>query len=76
MANRRNSPTKVPAAGLGERRPENRDRETADDSGAQPANRVPQPDHSEREGGGDQDIDTAGLVPGNMATDNGEPDVK
>jgi hypothetical protein len=27
------------------------------------------PDHSEREWGGDQDIDTAGQVPGNMATD-------
>ena len=28
------------------------------------------PDHSEREWGGDQDIDTAGMVPGNMATDD------
>jgi hypothetical protein len=28
------------------------------------------PDHSEREGGGDQDIDTAGLVPGNKATEH------
>ena len=27
------------------------------------------PDHSERESGGDQDIDTAGQVPGEMATD-------
>ena len=27
------------------------------------------PDHSEREWGGDQDIDTAGQVPGEMATD-------
>lgn len=26
-------------------------------------------DHSEREWGGDQDIDTAGQVPGEMATD-------
>ena len=31
------------------------------------------PDHSEREWGGDQDIDTAGMVPGNKATDNKEP---
>ena len=31
------------------------------------------PDHSEREWGGDQDIDTAGMVPGNKATDNNEP---
>ena len=28
----------------------------------------PRRDHSEREGGGDQDIDTAGQVPGNKAT--------
>ena len=28
------------------------------------------PDHSEREWGGDQDIDTAGQVPGEMATDD------
>jgi hypothetical protein len=27
------------------------------------------PDHSEREWGGDQDIDTAGQVPGEMVTD-------
>lgn len=26
-------------------------------------------DHSEREGGGDQDIDTAGQVPGEMVTE-------
>jgi hypothetical protein len=26
-------------------------------------------DHSEPSGGGDQDIDTAGLIPGNRATD-------
>lgn len=32
-----------------------------------------QADHSEREGGGDQDIDTAGMVPGNKATDDDEP---
>jgi hypothetical protein len=30
----------------------------------------PRRDHSEREGGGDQDIDTAGQVPGDKATDN------
>jgi hypothetical protein len=30
-------------------------------------------DHSEAEWGGDQDIDTAGLVPGNKATDEDEP---
>ena len=30
-------------------------------------------DHSERESGGDQDIDTAGMVPGNKATDDEEP---
>jgi hypothetical protein len=30
-------------------------------------------DHSEREGGGDQDIDTAGQIPGNKATDSKEP---
>jgi hypothetical protein len=29
----------------------------------------PQPDHSEREWGGDQDIDTAGQIPGEMVTD-------
>ena len=33
----------------------------------------PQRDHSEREWGGDQDIDTAGMVPGNKATDDDEP---
>ena len=27
------------------------------------------PDHSEREMAGDQDIDTAGMIPGNKATD-------
>ncbi len=32
-----------------------------------------QPDHSEREWGGDQDIDTAGMIPGNKATDDHEP---
>ena len=30
-------------------------------------------DHSEREWGGDQDIDTAGMIPGNKATDEDEP---
>jgi len=29
--------------------------------------------HSEREWGDDQDIDTAGMVPGNKATDDDEP---
>ena len=33
----------------------------------------PRRDHSEREGGGDQDIDTAGQVPGNKATDDKDP---
>lgn len=41
--------------------------DTADDHGDRPMK--PQKDHSERSGGGDQDIDTAGLVPGNKATD-------
>jgi hypothetical protein len=31
------------------------------------------PAHSEREWGGDQDIDTAGQVPDNKATDDKEP---
>jgi hypothetical protein len=31
------------------------------------------PDHSERAWGGDQDIDTAGMVPGNKATEDDEP---
>ena len=30
----------------------------------------PRRDHSEREAGGDQDIDTAGQIPGNKATDD------
>lgn len=30
-------------------------------------------DHSERAWGGDQDIDTAGMIPGNKATDRDEP---
>jgi len=34
---------------------------------------APQPDHSERAGGDDQDIDTAGMVPGDKATDNKTP---
>ena len=33
----------------------------------------PRRDHSEREGGGDQDIDTAGQVPGNKAADSKSP---
>jgi hypothetical protein len=41
---------------------------TADDHSDRPRR-----DHSEREGGSDQDIDTAGQVPGNKATDNKEP---
>jgi hypothetical protein len=32
-----------------------------------------QADHSEREWGGDQDIDTAGMIPGNKASDDDEP---
>jgi hypothetical protein len=36
-------------------------------------NRTPAPDHSEREWGGDQDIDTAGMIPGNKATEDDEP---
>ena len=32
-----------------------------------------QADHSEREWGGDQDIDTAGMIPGNKATEDDEP---
>ena len=31
-----------------------------------------QSDHSEREWGGDQDIDTAGMIPGNKATDDSD----
>ena len=47
------------------------DRDVAnDESHKPPHNREPQPDHSEREWGGDQDIDTAGQVPGEMATDD------
>lgn len=52
------------------------DREKATDE-ANPA--VPRdketaaPDHSEREWGGDQDIDTAGMIPGNKATEDDEP---
>jgi hypothetical protein len=30
-------------------------------------------DHAERTWGGDQDIDTAGMIPGNKATDDKEP---
>jgi hypothetical protein len=42
--------------------------DTADDHSDRPMK--PEKDHSERAGGGDQDIDTAGMVPGNMATKN------
>jgi hypothetical protein len=38
---------------------------TADDHSDRPRR-----DHSEREAGGDQDIDTAGQIPGNSATAN------
>ena len=34
---------------------------------------APQRDHSERAAGGDQDIDTAGMVPGNKATKSTDP---
>jgi hypothetical protein len=51
--------------------------DTADDHSERPMKparrQEPQKDHSERSGGGDQDIDTAGLVPGNKATPNTEP---
>lgn len=43
------------------------------ESEADHSERQPQRDHSEREWGGDQDIDTAGMVPGNKATDGKEP---
>jgi hypothetical protein len=42
--------------------------DTADDKSDRPME--PRKDHSERSGGGDQDIDTAGMVPGNKATKN------
>jgi hypothetical protein len=41
---------------------------TADDHSERPMK--PRKDHGERRGGGDQDIDTAGMVPGNKATKN------
>jgi hypothetical protein len=51
--------------------------DTADDHSDRPMKPAhpaePQKDHSERAGGGDQDIDTAGMVPGNKATKNTEP---
>jgi hypothetical protein len=34
---------------------------------------TPAPDLSERAWGGDQDIDTAGMIPGNKATEDDEP---
>ena len=46
------------------------DRDVAhDDRGTHDSGTETRPDHSEREWGGDQDIDTAGQVPGEMATD-------
>jgi hypothetical protein len=46
------------------------DRDVADDDpNTRGRDTGARPDHSEREGGGDQDIDTAGQVPGEMATD-------
>jgi hypothetical protein len=42
--------------------------DTADDHAERPMK--PQKDHAERSGGGDQDIDTAGVVPENNATKN------
>ena len=44
--------------------------DTADDHSKRP---MKPRDHSDRQGGGDQDIDTAGQVPGNKATDSKEP---
>ena len=56
---------------VGER---DRDRDVAhDDPGAHGTGTDTGPDHSERAWGGDQDIDTAGMVPGNKATNNKEP---
>ena len=50
------------------------DRDVAhDDPSTHGSGTDPQPDHSEREWGGDQDIDTAGMIPGNKATDSDEP---
>ena len=45
------------------------DRDIAHDESEKDAGTGTRPDHSEREWGGDQDIDTAGQVPGEMATD-------
>jgi hypothetical protein len=47
------------------------DRDVAhdDDPSTHGSGTDPATDHSEREWGGDQDIDTAGQVPGEMATD-------
>ena len=65
--------TNVPATELEERvgGDERAHHDTAHDRSKR--DREPQPDHSEREGGDDQDIDTAGMVPGNKATKNTEP---
>ena len=66
-----------------DRRPRRPDRETATDrpekrtdysagaDGTQQVNTHDEhaPDHSERAGGGDQDIDTAGMIPDDKATD-------
>ena len=50
------------------------DRDTAhDDPSTHGTGTDTGPDHSERAWGGDQDIDTAGMIPGNKATDNDEP---
>ena len=50
--------------------PERRDdRDVAHDSPPHRRGGNPGPDESERGRGGDQDIDTAGQVPGNMQTD-------
>jgi len=46
------------------------DRDTAhDDPSHRGGGAGPSPDHSEREMGSDQDIDTAGQIPGNKATE-------
>jgi hypothetical protein len=45
--------------------------DTADDQAERPVE--PRRDHSERPDGGDQDVDTAGMIPGNKATDSKDP---
>jgi hypothetical protein len=45
-----------------------------DDPGTRSTSKGARPDHSEREWGGDQDIDTAGQIPSEMATDPDNPE--